>query len=101
MGSSEAWFMPPLKRNKGERRPLVIFFHGNGEVIDYLPEQAEGFRELGLGVLLVEYPGSKTCHFIHDTATDRVWSHAGGECEALKAELNAQPGGERWVFPSR
>ncbi|MBK5275533.1 MAG: alpha/beta hydrolase [Desulfuromonadales bacterium] len=56
-GRSEAWFMPPLKRKAGERRPLVIFFHGNGEVIDYLPEQAEGFREMGMGVLLVEYPG--------------------------------------------
>jgi pimeloyl-ACP methyl ester carboxylesterase len=56
-GHSEAWFMPPFKRRPGERRPLVIFFHGNGEVIDYLPEQAEGFRGLGMGVLLVEYPG--------------------------------------------
>ena len=56
-GHSEAWFMPPFKRRQGERRPLVIFFHGNGEVIDSLPEQVEGFRELGMGVLLVEYPG--------------------------------------------
>jgi pimeloyl-ACP methyl ester carboxylesterase len=36
---------------------LLIFFHGNGEVIDFLPDQVEGFRELGMGVLLVEYPG--------------------------------------------
>lgn len=56
-GRSKAWFMPPFKRKQGERRPLVIFFHGNGEVIDYLPEQVEGFREMGMGVLLVEYPG--------------------------------------------
>lgn len=56
-GPVEAWFMPPLQRKQGERRPLVIFFHGNGEVIDYLPGQVEGFRELGMGVLLVEYPG--------------------------------------------
>lgn len=55
-GHSEAWFMPPFKRRQGERRPLAIYFHGNGEVIDYLPEQAEGFREMGMGVLLVEYP---------------------------------------------
>ncbi len=53
----EAWLMPPLKLEPGERRPLVVFFHGNGEVIDFLPEQAEGFRQLGMGVLLVEYPG--------------------------------------------
>ena len=56
-GHGEAWFLPPLMRKVGERRPLVIFFHGNGEVVDYLPEQVEGFRELGMGVLLVEYPG--------------------------------------------
>jgi uncharacterized protein len=56
-GSGEAWLMPPLNRSPGERRPLVIFFHGNGEVIDYLPAQVEGFRALGMGVLLVEYPG--------------------------------------------
>jgi fermentation-respiration switch protein FrsA (DUF1100 family) len=56
-GRNEAWFMPPLKLKEGERRPLVIFFHGNGEVIDYLPKQVEGFRALGMGVLLVEYPG--------------------------------------------
>jgi hypothetical protein len=56
-GPGEAWFMPPLMRKQGERRPLVVFFHGNGEVVDYLPGQAEGFRELGMGVLLVEYPG--------------------------------------------
>lgn len=56
-GRGEAWFMPPLKRSQGERRPLVICFHGNGEVIDFLPEQFEGFVRLGMGVLLVEYPG--------------------------------------------
>lgn len=56
-GPGEAWFMPPVTGKRGERRPLVIFFHGNGEVIDYLPGQVEGFRELGMGVLLVEYPG--------------------------------------------
>lgn len=56
-GSGEAWFMPPVAVDRGERRGVVIFFHGNGEVIDALPKQVEGFREMGLGVLLVEYPG--------------------------------------------
>lgn len=56
-GQGEAWFMPPPRREQGERRPLVIFFHGNGEVVDHLPQQVEGFRGLGMGVLLVEYPG--------------------------------------------
>lgn len=56
-GQDEAWFMPPVKLKLGEQRPLVIFFHGNGEVIDNLPMQVEGFRKLGMGILLVEYPG--------------------------------------------
>jgi len=56
-GQNEAWLMPPLKLKPGERRPLVIFFHGNGEVIDNLPNQFEGFRKQGMGILLVEYPG--------------------------------------------
>lgn len=56
-GQGEAWFLPPLIRRQGERRPVVICFHGNGEVIDFLPEQFEGFVKLGVGVLLVEYPG--------------------------------------------
>ena len=56
-GRGAAWFMPPLQRSRGERRPVVICFHGNGEVIDFLPEQFEGFVRLGMGVLLVEYPG--------------------------------------------
>ena len=56
-GRGTAWFMPPLQRSRGERRPVVICFHGNGEVIDFLPEQFEGFVRLGMGVLLVEYPG--------------------------------------------
>ncbi len=56
-GKNEAWLMPPLKLKPGEQRPLVIFFHGNGEVIDNLPNQFEGFRKQGMGILLVEYPG--------------------------------------------
>lgn len=55
-GRSEAWFLPATG-NDGGRRPVALVFHGNGEVIDFLPEQMEGFRRLGLHVLLVEYPG--------------------------------------------
>jgi len=52
---TEAWFLPP-RGHKG-RRPAVLFFHGNGEVIDFLPEQVEELRRWGMGVLLVEFPG--------------------------------------------
>lgn len=53
-GRSEALFLPA--RAAGPR-PLVIFAHGNGEVIDYWMEGLDSFRERGIGVLLVEYPG--------------------------------------------
>jgi len=55
-GRVEAWYLPPLGRRAGPT-PLLLFTHGNGELIDYWPEEFEPARERGLGVLLVEYPG--------------------------------------------
>jgi pimeloyl-ACP methyl ester carboxylesterase len=54
-GKVESWFLPPL-RGAGPA-PAVIFAHGNAELIDFWPEQFEALRRLGMGVLLVEYPG--------------------------------------------
>lgn len=56
-GIVEAWFLPAKGMEAGRKGPVLLFFHGNGEVIDFLPEEAEGLRALGMGVLLVEYPG--------------------------------------------
>lgn len=56
-GRVEAWFLPAAGHHPERRQPLLIFFHGNGEVIDFLPDQVAGARALGMGVLLVEYPG--------------------------------------------
>ncbi len=53
----EAWFLPGAGHHPERRQPLLVVFHGNGEVIDFLPEQMAGARGLGMGVLLVEYPG--------------------------------------------
>ena len=52
----EAWFLPALG---GERQaaPLVIFAHGNAEIIDLWPDEFEVPRRWGMAVLLVEYPG--------------------------------------------
>ncbi len=55
-GRAEAWFLPGKGRVPG-RRPAALIFHGNGEIIDFLPGEMEGFREMGISVLLVEYPG--------------------------------------------
>lgn len=52
----EAYFLPARGRS-GERGPLLLFAHGNGERIDDWVDAFEPARELGAGVLLVEYPG--------------------------------------------
>ena len=56
-GTVEAVFLPASAHAGEGRQPLVIFGHGNGEVIDYWATALDGFRERGIGVLLVEYPG--------------------------------------------
>lgn len=55
-GKVEAWFLPPPSQDAGPA-PAVIFAHGNAELIDFWPEQLGALRRLGMGVLLVEYPG--------------------------------------------
>ena len=56
-GKVEAWFLPPAKGQGTEPLPAVIFAHGNAELIDFWPEEFIKFTLLGVGVLLVEYPG--------------------------------------------
>lgn len=53
-GEAYALFLPP---RKAEPAPLVMFFHGNGELADYWVDEFEVARQWGFGVLLVEYPG--------------------------------------------
>lgn len=55
-GSVEAWYLPPLAGARGPA-PLLLFTHGNGELIDHWPSAFEEPRRWGLAVLLVEYPG--------------------------------------------
>jgi pimeloyl-ACP methyl ester carboxylesterase len=56
-GYVDAWFLGPGRTSAGGRAPAVIVAHGNAEVIDYLPGEFEWIRELGIGVMLVEFPG--------------------------------------------
>lgn len=55
-GRTEAWYLPPLTRAAGPA-PLLLFAHGNAELIQYWPPAFEEPRRWGMGVLLVEYPG--------------------------------------------
>jgi fermentation-respiration switch protein FrsA (DUF1100 family) len=56
-GKVESWLLPPVPGSAPGPAPAVIFGHGNGELIDFWPDDLAGFRRLGLAVLLVEYPG--------------------------------------------
>jgi len=52
---TEAWFLKPVPREHDF--PVVIFTHGNGELIDHWGPIFQRATERGVGVLLVEYPG--------------------------------------------
>ena len=54
-GRVEAWLLPPERNIKPA--PLMIVAHGNAERIDDLPPEFFPIAALGIGVLLVEYPG--------------------------------------------
>lgn len=56
-GKVEAWFFPASSPNLTKPSPVVIFAHGNGEIIDFWPTELKKFTQLGIGLLLVEYPG--------------------------------------------
>ena len=56
-GVVEAWFLPPLELTEAGRRPVVIFAHGNGELIDDWPHALEPYRRLGVSLALPEYRG--------------------------------------------
>jgi len=56
-GRVEAWYLPPLERTGPGPAPALIFAHGNGEIIDYWLGSLDGFRRLGMALMLVEYPG--------------------------------------------
>jgi hypothetical protein len=55
VGKVEAWYLPP--RSAEKPAPAVVFAHGNGELIDYWPAELGRFASMGIGLLLVEYPG--------------------------------------------
>lgn len=57
LANVEAIFLPATLTSDDARQPVVIFGHGNGEVIDNWLTSLDGFRQRGIGVLLVEYPG--------------------------------------------
>ena len=56
-GNVEAWYLPPLETHDHAPGPVVIFAHGNAELIDFCVQELIPFTEWGIGVFLVEFPG--------------------------------------------
>jgi fermentation-respiration switch protein FrsA (DUF1100 family) len=56
-GKVEAWFIPPPPGVVTGRAPVSIFSHGNAEFIDIWPAYLSGMGEMGVSLMLVEYPG--------------------------------------------
>lgn len=60
--ATEAWFTPaaPPEDEVGESRwaaPLVVYCHGNAELIDFQDDVIAAYAQMGVAVLLVEYRG--------------------------------------------
>ncbi|HEY6876943.1 MAG TPA: alpha/beta hydrolase [Polyangiales bacterium] len=53
----EVWFLPGRGVTAATPGPLLVFAHGNGELIDDWPQLLAPYRELGLSVLLPEFRG--------------------------------------------
>ena len=56
-GRVEAWYLPVQSANGTAPHPAVIFTHGNAELIDDWPATMSALSRMGMGVLLMEYPG--------------------------------------------
>jgi fermentation-respiration switch protein FrsA (DUF1100 family) len=54
---TEAWYFTGKDRSASNPGPLVVLFHGNGDIIDNYTELARLYASLGCGVLLPEYRG--------------------------------------------
>jgi len=88
----EAWLLPPTSPRTVGPTGVVIFAHGNGELIDYWPRMLGGVPAMGLALLLVEYPGygrsggSPSQASIYETmlaAYDAMAAHAGIDPERI------------------
>ncbi len=53
----EAWFAPGAAISDERPGPCVIYFHGNGELIDDAFDHMRPYLDIGVSLLLVEYRG--------------------------------------------
>ncbi|MCC6578832.1 MAG: alpha/beta hydrolase [Phycisphaeraceae bacterium] len=56
-GQAEAWLIPGIGVDDQHPGPMVMYFHGNAELIDYLDDVILAYWQRGISVLLPEYRG--------------------------------------------
>ncbi|HAI14263.1 MAG TPA: hypothetical protein DCM28_21340 [Phycisphaerales bacterium] len=56
-GKNEAWLIPGRGVTQANPAPLVVFFHGNAEIIDLQDQIVNEYTKRGINVLLPEYRG--------------------------------------------
>jgi len=56
-GTTAAWFSPASGSGADRPAPLVVFFHGNAELIDHQFGIIDLYHRLGVSVLMIEYRG--------------------------------------------
>ncbi len=52
-----AYYVPIKSANKNNRRPVVIYFHGNSEIACQQNQVVQRYHKMGISVLLPEYRG--------------------------------------------
>lgn len=57
VGRVAAWFVPAQLATADSPAALVVYFHGNAELIDHQHDMIQHYRNLGCNVLLPEYRG--------------------------------------------
>jgi len=57
VGRVAAWFVPAQLASPENPLPLVVYFHGNAELIDQQHDVIQHYREMDCNVLLPEYRG--------------------------------------------
>ncbi|HZO07962.1 MAG TPA: alpha/beta hydrolase [Myxococcota bacterium] len=88
-GRVEAFLLAPLDE-AGVRGPLLVYAHGNGELVDgWLGEFGE-VRSHGVSVLLVEYPGYGRSEGTPSEASIRAALVAGYDWAVAQPQVDAQ-----------
>ena len=86
-GRVEAFYLPPPP-NAPRPAPALLFAHGNGELIDHWTEPFAELRALGLGALLIEYPGYGRSDGSPTQSSVRATMLAGYDFLAARPELD-------------